>query len=304
MATVVIAGVSGCIGSWVAHHLVEDGHRVIGVDLSPRTPVLDLLGSRDQIEFQQLDVTDSQGYMELLERSNADGVVHLASLLMPTCKKNPELCVDVNVKSFQVVLDAARKQGFNVAYASSAWVLNAAPSDVLLTEEALPAPQSLYGVFKLTNEWMSRTYANDYGVVSNGLRPYIVYGPGREVGLTADVNLALLAAAKGQPYTIGFGGQVALHHASDVARTFVRLALKPAAAGRVYNVRGTVTHMSDVVAAIERVTDTTGLIDFDDKSLPIGANLSDDALQRDYGPVRYFGLEEGMRRTLDTYGAA
>lgn len=302
MAKIVVTGVAGCIGSWIAKHLVEDGHQVVGVDIAASLPMGELLGISGEFPLVQLDVTDSGAYRRLLSDEKPDGVIHLASLLMPRCKADPLLCVDLNVKSFQTVLEAAREQGFNVAYASSAWVMDSPDDDRQLTEDDPVAPKSLYGVYKLTNEWMSRTYARDYGLACNGLRPYIVYGPGRESGLTADVNLALLAAAAGKPYRIGFGGQVALHHASDVARLFIQLAVAPVDKGKVYNVRGTVASMSEVVGAIERVTGTSGLVGFEPTVLPIAANLSDAALQLDYGPVGYFDLDEGLRRTLEVYG--
>ncbi|MDZ7801746.1 MAG: SDR family oxidoreductase [Trueperaceae bacterium] len=189
-------------------------------------------------------------------------------------------------------------------YASSAWVSNAAPSEGPMTETHPVDPQSLYGVFKAANERMARTYARDYGVRVNGLRPYIVYGPGREEGLTADINLALLAAARGERYRIGFGGDVALHHAEDVAALFTKLALAPSDTGQVYNVRGTVLPMPDVVRAIEQATGTHGLVEVTDEPLPIAADLSDDAVQRDYGPFAYHALVEGFRETLDVYSRA
>lgn len=302
MSKVVITGVAGCIGSWIARHLLEDGHHVVGVDITSSLPNGELLGIGDRVDLHQVDVTDVNAFRTLLRSEDPAAVIHLASLLMPRCKAEPLLCVEVNVQSFQTVLEASRKQGFNIAYASSAWVQNTPPDDRLVSEEDPVDPQSLYGVFKLTNEWMSRTYARDYGVRCNGLRPYIVYGPGREVGLTADVNLALLAAARGEPYRIGFGGQVALHHASDVAKLFIQLALSPTDAGRVYNVRGTVTPMAEVVRTINLLTGTKELLEFDATPLPIAANLDDAALQRDYGPYHYLSLEEGMRQTLRTYG--
>lgn len=304
MATVVVSGVAGCIGSWIARRLLAEGHRVVGVDVAPTLPHGPLLGLDERVALHRQDVTDAEGFRALLARTEPDAVIHLASLLMPSCKANPLPCVDVNVKSFMTVLEAAREQGFAVAYASSAWVVNAPAEDRPVTEDDPVDPQSLYGVFKAANEGMAATYARDYGVRVNGLRPYIVYGPGREVGKTADVNLALLAAARGEPYRIGFGGTVALHHAEDVASLFVKLALAPQGAGRVYHVRGSVLPMARVIDAIETVTGTRDLVTADEAPLPIAANLSDAALQADYGPFDYLTLEEGLRRTLDVYAQA
>lgn len=303
MARVVVTGIAGCIGSWVAKHLLEGGHEVVGLDLAGHLPNGALLGI-EGVDVESVDVADHARFTAFLRAAEPDGIVHLVSLLMPTCRDNPRTCVDVNVQSFMTVLETARELGCNVAYASSAWVQKPPPDGRLVREEDDLEPQSLYGVFKLANEGMSRLYARDHGVRCNGLRPYIVYGPGRVGGLTADINLALLAAARGEAYRIGFGGSVALHHASDVAALFARLALSPTAAGRVYNVRGTVCAMDDVVATIEAVTGTQGLVTFGDPSLPIAANLSDEALQRDYGPLAFMDLREGMAATLDVYRRA
>lgn len=301
MAKVIINGVAGCIGSWVARHLLEHGHTVVGVDLAERHPLAALLGMEGAYAVERLDIREREQFTSLVERERPDAVIHLVSMLMPACKADAAACVEVNVQTFATVLDLARRHGFNVVYASSAWVLNAPPGTSAIGEEGWVDPQSLYGVFKLANEGMSRVYAKDYGITSNGLRPYIVYGPGRERGLTADVNLALLAASRGESYRIGFGGHVALHHVSDVARAFIRLALEPVDTGRVYNVRGSIVNMAEIVSAIEAATRKRDLVTFVEDPLPIAADLDDARLQKDYGPLPFMALVEGFKRTLDVY---
>ncbi len=300
MARIVITGIAGCIGGWVARHVLDEGHEAIGLDVSPLGPNADRLGLKD-VPLEHVDVADRRAFREALLRARPDGIVHLVSLLVPSCKERPELCVDVNVQSFMTVLEVAREIGCHASYASSAWVQRPSDGGQLVSEEDDVDPQSLYGVFKLANEGMARIYARDYGLRVNGLRPYIVYGPGREGGLTADVNLGLLSAARGEPYEIGFGGTVALHHVSDVARVFARLALEPIEGGRVYGVRGSVCSMQEVVDTIHEVTGTSDLVTFRDVPLPIAANLSDEALQRDYGPVDFQDLRAGMAATLEMY---
>jgi nucleoside-diphosphate-sugar epimerase len=297
MARVVVAGVAGCIGSWVAKTLLGQGHEVIGLDLQRELPLARLLGL-EAVRLETLDVCEGERFAQRVRELRPDAIVHLVSLLMPACRERPGRCVEVNVQSFMSALEAAREVGATVAYASSAWVLRPFAGDAPVGEADAVEPQSLYGVFKLANEGMARIYARDFGVRVNGLRPYIVYGPGRTSGLTADINLALLAASRGERYEIGFGGSVALHHVADVAELFVRLALAPAAAGRVYNVRGSVCTMDEVVAAIESTTGTSGLVRYRDEPLPIAANLDDAALQRDYGPLAFMDLEAGMLATL------
>lgn len=304
MSKLIVTGAAGFLGAWITRHAIEEDHEVLGVDLSTDYPLASLVNSGTEFDKAILDVRDREAFEGLVDQYEPDAMIHLVSMLMPGCKAHPENCVDVNVKSFMAVLELARNHSFNVAYASSAWVLNAPPGTEVANEREWIDPQSLYGVFKLANEGMSRTYAREYGVKSNGLRPYIVYGPGRERGLTADIDLALVAAAKGERFEIGFGGTVAVHHVSDVARTFVRLATQPVGGGEVYNLRGSVVHMSEVVEAIETVTATKGLVTFKHDPLPIAADLDDKSLQQTYGPLEFMSLEEGLRQTLDVYRTA
>ena len=85
----------------------------------------------------------------------------------------------------------------------------------------LRAPGSHYGVYKVANEGTARVYSLNDGIGSVGLRPFIVYGPGRDHGATAEPTRAMLAAAAGAPYRMRFGGSVYLTYAEDCARTFV-----------------------------------------------------------------------------------
>ena len=94
-------------------------------------------------------------------------------------------------------------------------------------------------------------YEADDAIASIGLRPFVVYGPGRDQGLTADPTHAMRAAAAGEPYRIGFGGRTELHYAADVARAFILAARRPPAGAAVYDIAGSPDHMADIVAAIE-----------------------------------------------------
>ena len=94
------------------------------------------------------------------------------------------------------------------SYASSAAVY-APASGTRVAEDAPGTPATHYGVHKLANEGAARVYWLDDGVPSVGLRPYVVYGPGRDQGITAGRRSPWRAAARGEAYQIGFGGRVA-----------------------------------------------------------------------------------------------
>ena len=48
-------------------------------------------------EFQKLDVTDANQYMNLVQNKGVNYIVHLAGILSALGEKNPDLAVDVNV---------------------------------------------------------------------------------------------------------------------------------------------------------------------------------------------------------------
>ena len=86
------------------------------------------------------------------------------------------------------------------------------------------APATLYGVSKLADEGMARVYAAERGLASVGLRPYVVYGPGRDQGMTSGPTAAMLAAVRGEAFAIGFTGTAQYDYAPDVARALVLAA--------------------------------------------------------------------------------
>jgi nucleoside-diphosphate-sugar epimerase len=66
----------------------------------------------------------------------------------------------------------------------------------------LLAPTTHYGVFKCCNEGNARIYFQDHGVSSIGLRPWTVYGVGRDFGMTSEPTKAIKSLALSRPYHI------------------------------------------------------------------------------------------------------
>src|SRR5205823_5751319 len=98
------------------------------------------------------------------------------------------------------------------------------------------------------NEGTARIYWEDDRLASVGIRPYVVYGPGRDQGLTSATTLAMEAAARGEPFHIAFGGRATYQYAPDVARALIALSRAPAEGAVTFNAAGASTHMSEIVA--------------------------------------------------------
>jgi nucleoside-diphosphate-sugar epimerase len=306
---VLVTGVLGCLGAWTAAAVLEDGDEPVGYDLGENRGRLELvLGERaSAIELVAGDVADRAQLERALDEHEITRVVHLAALQVPFCRDDPVRGATVNVVGTVNVIEAVKRRLDRipgVAYASSAAVYG--PGD------PSPAPESggiepgtHYGVFKLANEGTARVAWRDDRLPSIGIRPYVVYGPGRDQGLTSGPTLAMAAAARGEGSTIGYGGTAQYDYAPDVGRAFVRAAHAVREGASVANYPGEAASMARVVAAIEAAApEARGRVSWDDTPLPFPAELEATALERALGPVPTTPLADGVAATIAHYRAA
>ena len=104
---------------------------------------------------------------------------------------------------------------------------------------------------------------------SVGLRPYVVYGPGRDQGLTSAPTQAMRAAAEGAGFIIPYSGNSEMQFAPDVAAAFIAAARSSHAGATVLNVPGTSASVDEVIVEIERaVPESRGRIESQGPPLP------------------------------------
>ena len=131
------------------------------------------------------------------------------------------------------------------------------------------------------------------------LRPWTVYGVGRDFGMTSEPTRAIQALALGRPYHISYGGWQDLQYVDDVAKAFVRCLEAPYQGTKSYNLRGDVTDLATFHRALcEAEPAAAELITFGERQIAIAYDLDDAALQRDLGPLARTPLVEGVRQTL------
>jgi nucleoside-diphosphate-sugar epimerase len=307
-----MTGGYGCIGSWVARQLVDRGDEVWIFDLQEDTHRLDLVFDREdrtKIRFIAGDVSDPAAVHSAAMRSGATHIMHLAGLQTPTCRANPILGAKVNVIGTLAVFEAARMlkdQVRRVVYASSAAVHGPRPEEDAqsLGDEVRLAPLSHYGAYKVCNELNARVYWLDHGIISVGLRPWTVYGVGRDFGMTSEPTKAIKSAAVGRPYHITYGGLQDLQYVGDVATTFIRALEHPFEGAEAFNLRGAVEPIEAFVKALcDVVPAGRELITHGDRQLPIAFDLDDSRLQARLGPIGRTSLREGIAETYSRFVA-
>jgi len=309
----LVTGAAGCIGAWAVRALLDDGASVVASDLSEDPRRLRLATGGDPgsgFEFISLDVTRLNDLVAAVEGYGITNIVHLAGLQPSFCAANPPLGALVNVVGTINVFEAVKRAGraVGVSYASTAAVYGASYADTsgLVGDGSPAAPDSHYGVYKVANEGSARVYSLNDGIGSVGLRPFIVYGPGRDHGTTAEPTRAMLAAAAGAPYRMRFGGSIYLTYAEDCARTFV--AASRAAVGSsdavCVNVPGHRTSVAQVANLIETIVpEAQGTITWERAPLRAAALVSAPATEA-FGTAFNRPLEDGIRSTIELFRRA
>jgi nucleoside-diphosphate-sugar epimerase len=307
---VLVTGGYGCIGSWIACNLLERGDQVWMYDLKEDPRRLRLILDEErlrQVGFVQGDVTDLAGLRGAIERHGITHLIHLAGLQVPVCRADPLLGAKVNVLGTLAVFEAVRQsqgQVQRLVYASSAAVFGppaAYPAGPLADDVPL-TPATHYGVFKCCNEGNARIYFQDFGLSSIGLRPWTVYGVGRDFGMTSEPTKAIKSLALDRPYHITYGGWQDMQYVDDVAQIFVRCLEAPYRGAKSYNLRGDVVDLPALHRAFCEVDPRAArLITFGERQIAIAYDLDDGALQRDLGPMPRTPLVEGIRRTLELF---
>ena len=302
---VLMTGGYGCIGSWVAKQLVDEGREVWIFDLKEDRHRIGLLldeAGLARVHFLQGDVGDAPSLLAAAEGVEATHLLHLAGLQVPTCRANPLLGARVNVLGTLAVLEAAstlKGQVERVVYASSAAVHGPADPESTgpIADEVRLAPLTHYGAFKVCNELNARVYWLDRGVSSVGLRPWTVYGVGRDFGISSEPTKAIKAVAAGRPFAISYGGLQDLQYVADVASTFLTALHAPFEGADAFNVRGSVVPMETFVSTLKEVTGSDR-VTFGDRQLPIAPDLDDSRLESRFGPLPRTSLLDGVAETF------
>jgi UDP-glucuronate 4-epimerase len=159
---------------------------------------------------------------------------------------------------------------------------------------------TLYGVTKEANEQWARIYWQDYQIPSIGLRPFFVYGPGRDQGVSSTPTKAMVAAAAGRPYHVSFGGTALYQHADDVAAAFIQASRVMPQGCEVYNLGGTDATVEEIAGHITRIApEMAGKITHETAPLFTPDSVDGSELEKVIGPVTWRPIEQGIRDTMD-----
>jgi len=295
---ILVTGGGGFIGAWIIREIIRRGDVPVVLDRADdRHKVREIAGDEiaSELEWITADIADTDAVVTAAR--GCDRIIHLAGLLTPACKADPVLGARVNlIGTLNAFLAARAHKMPSVIYMSSAGVFGPDGG-------SKPHPVTHYGAFKLASEHSARAFLEDDGIASIGFRPFVVYGPGRDGGLSAGPTLACRAAARGEAYTMPITGEFDMVHVADVAAAFVDAVRMPLEQAHVINLIGHRASAEAIVTLIRNAV-AGARIDCAGDPMPIDSPRSDSTLEALYPKWNPMSVDDGLRATIDFYRKA
>lgn len=180
MATVLVTGGAGYVGSHCCLALARAGHRVVAYDnLSNGHAAFVKWGP-----FEQGDIRDKARLAQVFATHRPDAVIHCAALIeVGVSVQNPAAFYDNNVVGSLVLFDVMREAGVSAFVFSSTCATYGVPQRLPLDERHPQWPINPYGWTKLMIERVSHDYASAYGLKFAHLRYFNAAGAAPDEGI-------------------------------------------------------------------------------------------------------------------------
>ena len=261
MATQIVTGVAGFIGSHLAETILQQGDRIIGVDgindyydVNQKKANVAHLKQYAGFKFIEADIQQLD-WSKLL--TDVDVIYHQAAQAGVRASWGDSFrhYTERNINATQVILEAARKADSlqRFVYASTSSVYGNA--ETMPTDETVPPqPVSPYGITKLAAERMCWLYHQNFNVPVVALRYFTVYGPRQRPDMA--FHKFFKAAIRNETISIYGDGQQTrdFTFVSDAVSANLAAATVPEAVGEIFNIGGgSRAVLMDVLATMEKV---------------------------------------------------
>ncbi len=309
MATYLITGIAGFIGSALARAVLERGDQVRGVDNFSTGKPENITAIRERIDFQKLDLADASALGDICR--GVDYVLHQAAIpSVPRSVKDPVTTHRANVDGTLNLLLAARAAKVKrVVFASSSSIYGDTPT-LPKHEQMLPNPLSPYAVSKLAGEMYLQSFYRMYRLETVALRYFNVFGPRQDPTSQYSGVLAIFIPKMlqgEQPTIYGDGEQTRdFTFVPNAVSANLLACTAPAekVCGRAFNVAtGRRVSLNETFAALKKLTGYTGEAKHGPERVgDIKHSLADISLAEanlGYKPLVHF--EEGLRQTVAWY---
>jgi nucleoside-diphosphate-sugar epimerase len=249
MATILITGANGFIGSHTTRLLEALDHKIIPIDVVPRSADLSLIGIESYSRI--MNVIDGVVFRALCEKERPTHIFHAAH---PPRDETPTV-LDYCYHAMTSILEAAKDLKIKrVVYSSSASIygqLQKPQGGLVKEDDAVTIyPTYFYRAAKTVSEWMGSFYQEKHGVEFVALRYSSVYGPGLYRSIPLELKKGILGQSCRPFLTRPLDDLVYVDDVGDAVR---RALFSDKPLSRAYNIGLDKTNTSeDLVQAIRK----------------------------------------------------
>jgi nucleoside-diphosphate-sugar epimerase len=304
VASYLVTGGAGFIGSHIAEELLCRGYRVRVVDslITGKRRNLEPLPGVEFLEGDLADLSVAQRAVDGMEY-----VLHQAAIpSVPRSVKDPLTSNRANIDASLNVLVAARDAGVKrLVYAGSSSAYG--DTETLPKREDMPTkPLSPYALQKLVVEQYCQMFTRLYGFETVTIRYFNVFGPRQDPGSPYSGVISLFSTALltgRQPLIYGDGEQTRdFTYVTNVVDGVLRACEAPDASGEVINIAtGGRISLNELLRTMNRILGTnTHAIYLDHRAGDVRDSQADITKARQLlGYVPLVPLEEGLRSTIE-----
>ena len=321
MPEIIVTGVAGFIGSYVAQALLDRGQQVLGLDNinSYYDPALKharlaRLEGRNGFRFRRVDIAELAALRDAVADAlpTAAHIIHLAAQAgVRYSLTHPEAYIEANIIGHFNVIEACRRNTRlkHLVYASSSSVYGGNKTLPFSIDDKVDNPVSLYAATKAADELMSHCYSHLYRIPATGLRFFTVYGPWGRPDMSAFIFTK--AILEGRPIKVFNRGDMMrdFTYIDDIVAGVIAALDRPppkdeGVPHRRYNLGN---HRAEpllrFVELIERATNKKAIIELEDMQQGDVKETYADiaAAQRDLGFHPRTAIDAGLPKFVDWY---
>ena len=304
MSSILITGGGGFQGSHLTEFLVSNGHKVSVLNTHSKTALKNLSSVADEVNFFWGSVTDKE-FVEKSIRGN-DVVFHLAAHVnVDESLKNPDVFFQVNVSGTHNVLEAVRKHGSRLIFASSREVYGDGrdlKEGEKLSEFSEMKPASPYADSKASADRMCHSYFKSFATDVTIVRPFNVFGERQRGGKFGALIPILTERALGGENLGIFGDGSATRdytYVSDIIQAYNLVLNNTSLKGRAINfASGVETSVKDIAQYIAHKLGVS-VVHLDARLGEVLKAPADISLAKSLGYDPKVNIWEGIDRYID-----
>lgn len=249
---IYLAGAAGFLGRYLLstfskfNEMNDEKISIVGVDnfiSSGEFGRLLQTGNMDGVGFRAVDL------IKLSDQERADimsstHVIHAAGIASPThYKKHPLATIDVAVNGSRNLLESCKQSQAKFTFFSSSEIYGNPPNEYIPIKESFKGlvsstgPRACYDESKRLGETLCSVFGNEFGVHTNIIRPFNVYGPGMQSTDYRVMPNFAFRIANGQALQVyGDGNQTRTYcYVSDAIAGFIKVFAR-GRYGEAYNI--------------------------------------------------------------------